>query len=352
MPLTGIERMRRFLKRQPMDRIPVYEHFWDDTWKAWATKSHTVCADFDMAQGGWYNIKADVNFQPEVVEETEDTVTWRDGNGAVLKRHKKHDTTPDHIDFACKTPDDWYGKYKPLVEDIRGRFSVEPYAAGKKAAAEAGKFFALSSHCIFAIMKDILGHEGMLTAMALEPEWMQDMALTYANMHLAVQEEIIAQTGKPDGVWFYEDLGFKEKPFISPAMYDAILKPAHKLLFDSAKSRGLPIIMHSCGFVEPLIGGFVDAGIDCLQVLEVKAGMDPLRIHRNFGDRLSLMGGLDIRTLLSNDQSVIDKELEAKVPMLKQNYGFCLHSDHSIPPDVEYETYRYFVEKGLALGRY
>jgi uroporphyrinogen decarboxylase len=110
--------------------------------------------------------------------------------------------------------------------------------------------------------------------------------------------------------------------------------------------------MHSCGFVEPLLPGMIKAGIDCLQVIEVKAGMDPIRIFKNYGDVLSLMGGIDVRVLYTNNKDEINKELEKKIPVLKQNYGYMLHSDHSIPNTVDYESYRYFVDRGLELGAY
>jgi uroporphyrinogen decarboxylase len=35
MDLTGQERISRILKRQPVDRIGLYEHFWGDTHKVW-----------------------------------------------------------------------------------------------------------------------------------------------------------------------------------------------------------------------------------------------------------------------------------------------------------------------------
>lgn len=96
----------------------------------------------------------------------------------------------------------------------------------------------------------------------------------------------------------------------------------------------------------------IEAGIDCLQVIEIKAGMDLLKLHKEFGDRLSFMGGIDVRALYSNDKSIIDKELESKLPYVKQGYGYTLHSDHSIPKTVNYESYKYFIKKGLELGAY
>ena len=139
---------------------------------------------------------------------------------------------------------------------------------------------------------------------------------------------------------------------MSPRLYREMLQPAHARTFAWAHSQGLPVIVHSCGYVEPLLPGLLEAGIDCLQVIEVKAGMDLLRLYQNYGDRLSFMGGIDVRVLYNNDRQEIDAELEAKIPVVKGQYGYVLHSDHSIPWNVRHDTYEYFIQKGIELGSY
>ena len=201
-------------------------------------------------------------------------------------------------------------------------------------------------------MHPICGHENLLVGMALEPEWILDMAQTYAELTVALQQRLFEKEGKPDGIWYYEDMGFKEKPFMSPEMYRELIMPFHKHTIDFAKSEGLPVIMHSCGFVEPLLPYMIEAGIDCLQAIEVKAGMDLLRIYKNYGDKIALMGGIDVRALYSNDPAVIDEELEKKLPVVKEGFGYVLHSDHSIPKTVNYETLKYFHQKAMELGKY
>jgi len=180
----------------------------------------------------------------------------------------------------------------------------------------------------------------------------KDMVNIYAQLTIDLQEILFAEEGPPDGIWFYEDMGFKGRPFMSPAMYKEIIQPGHIATIEYAKSRNLPVIMHSCGFVEPLVPGMIEAGIDCLQVIEVKAGMDLLKLYRQYGDVISFMGGIDVRVLYSNDKEKVRQELESKIPEVKGKYGYVLHSDHSIPDTVNYETYRYFVDKGLELGTY
>jgi uroporphyrinogen decarboxylase len=56
--------------------------------------------------------------------------------------------------------------------------------------------------------------------------------------------------------------------------------------------------------------------------------------------------------LLSNDLDAVRRELESKVPGVMQGSGYVLQVDHSVPNQVNYDTYRYFVEKGLELGTY
>lgn len=135
-------------------------------------------------------------------------------------------------------------------------------------------------------------------------------------------------------------------------MYRRLIKPAHAYTFDYAKTHEMPVVLHSCGFVEPLLPDIIDAGISCLQVIEIKAGMDLLRIHKLYGDRISFMGGIDVRVLYTNDRKKIDEELEAKIPVVKEGYNYVAHSDHSIPNTVTYDTYRHFIDKALELGRY
>jgi len=359
--MTGKERIARILKRQPVDRIGLYEHFWGETCKLWQQQGHIKEGEslddhfgFDLC-GCWnLNFVADLDFQPVVIEETEETKLVKDGNGATLRRHKLHDSTPEHVDFDVKDRTVWESKVKPLLtaKFDRRRINFESYRDARKNAAAKNRFFFWSGVNVFELMHPVCGHEYMLMGMALDPDWVKDMVKTFADLTITAHEMLFAEEGLPDGIWYYEDMGFKQRPFMSPAMYREIIQPAHARTVAWAHAHGLPVVMHSCGFVEPLLPGIVEAGVDCLQVIEVKAGMDPLRIFRNFGDRLSLCGGMDARNLVANDRDAIRRELAEKIPVLKRNNGYILHSDHSIPGNCNYETYRFFVDEGLRLGKY
>lgn len=358
-PMTGIERMGNILKRQPVDRIGLYEHFWGDTRKDWQEGGHLEegeeLADhfgFDMEKLWTFNLVADMDCEPEIVEENDETYLARDGNGALLRRHKLHDATPEHVDFAVKDRATWEELIKPRLTPDPKRIKFEEYRAAKEHARAHNRFFCWAGVNVFELMHPVCGHEYMLMGMALDPDWVRDMVETYSEITVQLQEILFAQEGYPDGIWYYEDMGFKGRPFMSPRMYKELVQPAHIKTFGYAHSLNLPVIVHSCGYVAPLVPGLVEAGMDCLQVIEVKAGMDLLGLHRDFGEVLSFMGGIDVRVLYTNDRAQIDRELEAKIPAVMQGYGYSLHSDHSIPNTVHYDTYRYFVDRGLELGTY
>ena len=357
--MNGKERMCRILRHQPVDRIGLFEHFWSDTHEAWVQQGHIHQDDtyadvfgFDMDTCWAFNMVADLDFQPQILSETEDTYVQKDGNGAVLRKHKHHNTTPEHISFTVTDRESWE-ELKPLVTKIdERRINFEAYRRARQKCEQAGRFFCWSGINVFECMHPVCGHENLLVGMALDPDWIADMAQTYADLTVSLQKILFEREGKPDGIWYYEDMGFKDHPFLSPTMYRDLIQPYHKSTIRFAKSLDLPVIMHSCGYIAPLLPGMIEAGIDCLQVIEVKAGMDLLALHEAYGDQIAFMGGIDVRTLCANDRKAIDLELESKIPNVMKGYNYVLHSDHSIPNSVEFDTYQYFIQKGLQLGTY
>ena len=74
-------------------------------------------------------------------------------------------------------------------------------------------------------------------------------------------------------------------------MYRDLLKPVHKRAADGAHAKGLSVELHSCGDVRALVPDLVEIAIDVLNPLEVKAGMDPIALKQQYGDRLAFHGG-------------------------------------------------------------
>ena len=357
--MSGKERIARIMKRQPVDRIGLNEYYWSDTLREYARQGYMKPDEpvedhfgLDIQIFRPFNMTLDLDFERRLVGETETTEVYRDGNGAVLRTFKSRNSPPENIDFAIKEKDDWDKVRHLLINTDKRRVDFEGYRNARAIAENAGRYFCCAVFGPFALTQPVSGPENVLAGIALEPDWVLDMTGVYSDLIIRLQETLFEAEGYPDAVWYYEDMGYKEHPFMSPDAYRRLIFPAHARLTDYAHAHGLPVILHSDGFIEPLLPAIVEAGIDCLQPIEVKSGMDLLRIHRMYGEKIALMGGIDITALNTNDKEKIDRELESKIPVVKNGYGYILHSDHSIPPDVSYDTLRYFTRRALELGSY
>lgn len=358
--MTSRERVFRLLRRELPDRMGLFEHFWGETIPRWQGEgfpdgvSPEEFFGFDLIFAGW-----SIHFEPtpcyaEVIEETEECVLTRNGYGALLRTWKHKSGTPEHVGFDCTTPERWEEKYKPLLTVFNPeRVQVENVRGGMERAQRLGKFSVSCGLSVFEIMRASLGDVVMMESMALEPEWIDDICRTYTDCQIRHLKALYEEVGHPDGALVYEDLGYNKGLFICPSMYREMLMPYHKELVDFFHSYDMPVIFHSCGNITAAVPSLVEVGIDCLQAMEVKAGVDVISLAEQFGDRLSFMGNLDVRVLEAGDKAAIEQEIVTKMEALKSlGAAFFFHSDHSITPNVSYASYQYALELFHKHGRY
>ncbi|MDD4773713.1 MAG: hypothetical protein PHZ09_08920 [Eubacteriales bacterium] len=106
------------------------------------------------------------------------------------------------------------------------------------------------------------------------------------------------------------------------------------------------------GNCEALFRLLMDAGVDGIWPLERVAGMDPVRIRKEYGRDLRLTGGVD-KMELAKDKKAIDRHLASLVPLIEEG-GFIPTVDHTVPPDVSLENILYYFKRkdDLLWGRF
>ena len=353
--LTERERMLRTFRHQEVDRVPMYDTAWRGTRKRWH--------DEGMPENVWWEdyFKFDkvVRIWPDnsprypskIIEATDkytiQTCNW----GDTRKRFNTLDSTPEQIDFYYSTSDRWEEAKAAMQvyhEDrIPWDFLKENYPKWK---AE-GRFLQLVVHFGFDVAHSrMIGTENMLIAMIEEPEWITDVFDTYLNTALDLCQRILDAGYEFDGIFWYDDMGYKNTPFFSPSLYRELLKPFHKKAVDWAHERGLVTELHSCGFIEPLLPDILETGVEMLNPLEIKAGMDPFKLKELYGDRLAFHGGINAQ--LWDDIELVKAEMERIIPAMKQGGGYVFASDHSIPNSVSLENMTEIARLAHELGKY
>lgn len=80
------------------------------------------------------------------------------------------------------------------------------------------------------------------------------------------------------------------------------------------------------------------------------AGMDVVRLRAEYGRDLALSGGIDKREL-ARDRKAIEREVTGKMGPLLQDGGYIPTVDHTVPPDVSYDSFMYYLELKCATAK-
>ncbi len=109
-----------------------------------------------------------------------------------------------------------------------------------------------------------------------------------------------------DAIMFCEDWGTQDRTLISPEMWREEFFPRFEALCGLAHDAGIRVFMHSCGKIEAIVPGLMEAGVDLLQFDQPDLhGIDTLAAHQARG-QITFWCPVDIqRTLQTCDEQVI-----------------------------------------------
>ena len=352
--MTSKERFLRMYNHQEADRIPIIDSPWNGTIARWHNEGLPKGVDwtdyFEVDKTAGIGVDITPRYECRTLEETDEYRIYTTAWGVTQKSFKTQDSTPEFLDFKVTTPEVWaQAKQMMTLEDDRIPWALLKRDYSKWVAE--GRWITANFWFGFDVTHSwMVGTETLLIAMYEEPEWVMDMFNTYLDRCIALFERIWDAGYRFDCITWPDDMGYKERTFFSNDMYRELLKPVHKRAVEWAHQKGIYAHLHSCGNIMSRIDDLMDVGIDALNLLEVKAGMDPFRLKREYGDRLTLHGG--VNAVLWDDREAIISEIDRVVPVLKENGGYIFSSDHSIPNSVSLENFRAIVEEVKRVGRY
>ncbi len=352
--MTTHERFVRTFAHREADRIPIVDEPWAGTLARWRREGLPAGADwrdfFGVDKVETVLLDISPRFEVRTLEETPDytiaTTPW----GVTLKQFREADSTPEFLDYTIVDPASW-ARAKARMTVDRDRIDWPRIDADFRRWKADHRWIQAGFWFGFDVTHSwTVGTETVLVALLEEPEWMADMFGHYLDMCLAHYSLLWDAGHRFDSIFWWDDMGYKNSTFFSADTYRDLLKPFHRKAATWAHDRGIPAHLHSCGYIRPLVPDLVDAGIDALNPIEHKAGMDALELKAEFGDRLVLHGGLD--AVLWDDRDRILDEIERMVPVLMRNGGYIFSSDHSIPNSVSLENFRAITDRVKELGRF
>jgi uroporphyrinogen decarboxylase len=194
------------------------------------------------------------------------------------------------------------------------------------------------------------GTETILVAMISDPEWVIDMFNHGCDLALKLLDMVWDEGYTFDELIWCDDMAYKGRMIFSKKMWQELVKPYQQRTIDWAHAHQIKAHLHCCGNISALIPDLIEIGLDGLNPLEVKAGMDPVWIKRTYGKDLLLRGGSNAAKW--ENYEAVEAEINSILPVMMESGGYVFSSDHSIPDYTSLNTYRQIVDLVKAKGTY
>ncbi len=341
------------VRHEEADRVPFADYAWGTTvarWREEGLPTNDYIGYFDLDRVIGIRPNNSPRYPAKTIEETDaytiTTTEW----GVTLKNWKHITSTPEYMDFTVKDRPSW-AEAKALMTPDHDRIPWDLLKREYKGWRESGARIEGGPWFGFDITHSWMsGTERILMALLEDPEWCFEMFSHQLDISLTLLEAMWDAGYTFDSLRWPDDMGYKGTQFFSLGLYREIIRPVQQRAIDWAHGHGIPAELHSCGDIRPFIPDFIDMGLDILNPLEVKAGVDPIAVKKSFGDKLTLHGG--VNAVLWDDAEAICAEIERAVPILKENGGYIFASDHSIPSSVSFDNMKRIIVCYKRCARY
>ncbi len=289
-------------------------------------------------------------FEEEVLEETDTYRVFRSFDGVVQKEWKNRSGIPQFIDFAVKSADDW--------PEFKKRFQPGPDRTPDDFDAEIGAAddpdipVAIVVASMMGWIRNWMGVTNMSYLMYDAPDVYADMVDTLAELSCWSIDQIVPRLKtKPVMGLGWEDICFRSGPLVSPRIFKEHVAPGYVKIRRKLEAYDIQLLGVDCdGFIEPLLGLWLDAGVNLHYPVEIGVWhADPMALRTRFGKELRMVGGFN-KLALEHGPAAIDAEIERRIPIMKDG-GYIMMPDHFITPGASLENYVYYVDRIRNLTR-
>jgi uroporphyrinogen decarboxylase len=185
--------------------------------------------------------------------------------------------------------------------------------------------------------------QSWMITLATEPEYVDALLTRIVDAWLENLRHFVDAVGdRVQILQFNDDLGTQDAPFLSVRMFRERIFPHYKRGLDWVhRNTRMKVFMHNDGAIASLIPTLIEMGVDILNPVQTTAaGMDPVTLKREFGDRIVFWGAAcDCQhTLPFGTPDQVAQEVRESIRILGAGGGYVLASVHNIQANVPPEN--------------
>lgn len=339
--MNSCERVMTAMRGGQPDRVPLIETVIDPgVWKPLcpeATDAADFCDRMDMDAvccGGLFT----------KVRELEDG-SYYDEWGV---RYVPGSEVIDHPVEGCIESMDDLRKYVPPDPEADHRLGVLPDLVSRYKGKRSIWF---GQRAAFMWSAFLMGFENMLMALVAEPK----LAGAVMDMVLETNMSIVRRAIRAGAevVVVPDDWAHNSGPLMSPKVFSELILPRFQKMVDLIHDEGGLVLKHTDGNIYPILDMLVATGIDALNPIEPKAGMDLVTVRERVGSKLCLVGNIDVSELLPHGTP---EEVEQTVRQAMLDGGrdgsFIVASSNSIHSSCRSENFLAHIRATQRWGKY
>ncbi|MCE5250463.1 hypothetical protein LLG96_09620 [bacterium] len=356
--MNSKERVLTALNHEEPDRVPVHNDFTPE-----AAEKLSRYLKLDNATAEAYSGKVS---ELPIVMGHDLLVAWH----GIATSYYQHEESPE---YTCEWGIGWRwvdipnGRYTEIVkrpladESSLSSFSCpDPtedwrYDSARELLSTHGSTHAIvgGMPCTFFEAAWYLrGYEAFLTDMVVNKDFAHALLDKLYEFQL-ITGTTLARLGV-DILWLGDDFGTQNSLIMSPVTWREFFKPRYARLIEAFRAvrPDIKIAYHSDGNIEQLLPEYIEAGVDILNAVQPKS-MDPARLKRRFGDRLSFWGTVDIQEVLPfGTPEDVRNEVKLRIETVGPGGGLIIGPSHNIQPDVSLENVLAFYDAVREYGTY
>jgi uroporphyrinogen-III decarboxylase len=376
--ITSKERVRRAMRREPIDRVPVMcqlaiGHYLLNTGvrpaELWFTSEGFARAMIELARryqfdGVLINLPGR---DPDWMRWVERIETAADGSQTVLFTTGDVARCPADDNVQHTRPGQ---TRRPTIEEIDPAevyyddphalgglkypyyFGLEPYHADRAqwwpdymfrtidlVVAEAGASVSVHGEIFspFTQLMELFGYEQALMYLIDEPDKCHAILAAYAEGAADLGQHQVRHG--VDAVLISS--AFAGAGFISPRQYRTFVLPYEAAVVRRIRETGVPVYTHTCGDIGDRLELMAETGIDGIDTLDPPplGSVDLEDAKRRVGERLFFKGNIDpVNTLLRKSRDEVRQDALKRLAIGSHGGGYILSSACSVSPRVPPEN--------------
>lgn len=333
---SDVRRLLGVLRRQPVDRVPNYEVLIGAR-----TVRHVLArADADwmwaLAPEDQLELVRRIGQDVMIVPVVEWGLAAGDEGGRAYEGNIRDRTT---LARAGGWDDERH--IQPAIRRIQAHRKA---AQGTRIGICAGVGALIFDRTVYA-----LGFENFMTSVYTDSGFVEEVMERYTDYAVALMRAICRQG--VDIIHAGDDVAHKTGLFVAPDLFRRLWFERMRRVVNVAHEHNIPFLYHSDGCLSDVLPLLIELGVVGVNPIEPYSN-DITRIKHQYGDRLTLIGNIDISTLSHKPQAVVRAETRARLRDLMPGGGWVASSSHSITDDVIPENFLAMIQTVQEEGRY